>query len=153
MKEHSGNDVEQPARRDFLANVAMAAGLVVSLGVAAGYSIRYLVPKKRVPRYMDVLVGNLKGLPPGEAREFMDTRGHKGILINNQGAVKAFSKICTHLGCEVEWKDTEGKFYCPCHEGFFDAEGKNIAGPPPRPLDEYKVTLKDDNIYVAMEEV
>ena len=75
------------------------------------------------------------------------------VILNNNGKVKAFSKICTHLGCEVEWHAQKKEFFCPCHEGFFNADGKNIKGPPPRPLNEFKVTVKDDNVYVALEEV
>jgi cytochrome b6-f complex iron-sulfur subunit len=153
MKEKSSGGPEQPARRDFLANVAMTGGLVVSLGVAAVYGVSYLVPKKKVASYIDVLVSNMAELLPGTAREFTDLSGRKGILVNNGGNVKAFSKMCTHLGCEVEWKERDKQFYCPCHEGYFNAEGKNISGPPPRPLDEFTVTVKDDNVFVALEEV
>jgi Rieske Fe-S protein len=151
MNEKEGGG--EVSRRDFLANAAMGAGLVAALGTAGYYGIRYLVPRPANKRFVDVLVANLEELTSGAAREFIDAKGRKGILINNDGTVKAFSKICTHLGCEVEWHSQKKEFFCPCHEGFFDANGKNIKGPPPRPLNEFKVTVKDDNIYVALEEV
>ena len=143
MTEKDGGGTEV-SRRDFLANAAMTVGLVATLGTAGVYGVRYLVPKAKVKKFVDVLVTNLKELTPGVAREFIDATGRKGILVNNNGKVKAFSKI---------WNQQKKEFYCPCHEGFFDADGKNIKGPPPRPLDEFKVTVKDDNIYVALEEV
>ncbi len=149
-KEGGGGEV---SRRDFLANAAMTVGLVASLGTAGYYGVRYLVPEPRKKKFVDVLVSSLKELTPGAAREFIDAQGRKGILVNNNGKVKAFSKICTHLGCEVEWHAIKKEFFCPCHKGYFDANGKNIKGPPPRPLDEFKVTVKDDNIFVALEEV
>ncbi len=152
MNEKEGGGAEV-SRRDFLTNAAMTVGLVASLGTAGYYGVRYLVPKPREKTFVDVLVSNLKKLTPGAAQEFIDAKGRKGILVNNNGTVKAFSKICTHLGCEVEWHPQKKEFFCPCHEGFFDANGKNVKGPPPRPLDEFKVTVKDDNIYVALEEV
>jgi len=151
MEEASSeNDV---TRRDFLSTAAMTVGLAVSLGVAAIYSLKYLVPAKKEVKYVDVLVGNLSGLPDGASLEFVDGLGKKAILINNKGNLSAFSKICTHLGCEVEWEAEKKVFFCPCHHGYFDASGKNIAGPPPRPLDKYKVTVKDGNIYVSVREV
>lgn len=153
MQEHSANQNRRLGRRDFLANAAMALGLTAALGWAGAYGIRYMVPRTRKKEFVDVLVSNLGQLAPGQAREFIDGRGRKGIIINHAGQVKAFSKICTHLGCEIEWNDQSKHFYCPCHEGFFAADGRNIKGPPPRPLDEFKVTLKDENIYVAIEKV
>ncbi|MBW1646032.1 MAG: Rieske (2Fe-2S) protein [Deltaproteobacteria bacterium] len=131
----------------------MTLGVVASLGTSAYYGIRYLVPAKKEAKFTDVLVGTVSELPVNGAKEFIDNQGKKAILVNNGKEIKAFSKICTHLGCEVEWQAEKKHFFCPCHEGFFDANGKNIAGPPPRPLNEYKVTVKDDNIFVALKEV
>lgn len=153
MTEMKGKSGEELSRRDFLANAAMTLGLVASLGTAAYYGIRTLVPAVKKAKFTDVLVGNIKELPVNSSKEFIDNQGKKAILVNNGKEIKAFSKICTHLGCEVEWQGEKKQFFCPCHKGFFDASGKNIAGPPPRPLDEYKVAIKDDNIFVALKEV
>jgi len=146
-------DSDKVTRRDFLSNAAMTVGLVLSLGTAAIYSLKYLVPGKRKLKYVNVLVGSTKDLPEGASLEFLDGLGRKAILINNKGKIEAFSKICTHLGCEVEWQPEKRVFFCPCHKGYYDANGKNIAGPPPRPLSTYKVTVKDGNIYVSVREV
>ena len=43
-------------------------------------------------------------------------------------------QICTHLGCIPAWLEGDKKFKCACHGGEFDATGKNIFGPPPKPL-------------------
>jgi cytochrome b6-f complex iron-sulfur subunit len=153
MTETKETTGEELSRRDFLANTAMSLGLIASLGTGAYFGIKTLVPEKKTAKFTDVLVGNIKELPANSAKEFIDNQGRKAILVNNGQAVKAFSKICTHLGCEVEWQAEKKHFFCPCHEGFFDANGKNIAGPPPRPLNEFKVTIKDDNIFVALKEV
>ncbi|MBN2332209.1 MAG: Rieske (2Fe-2S) protein [Deltaproteobacteria bacterium] len=131
----------------------MTLGLAASLGTGVVYSVKYLVPAKKKATFIDVLIGNLKELPSGTAKEFIDGQGKKALLINNGQEIKAFSKICTHLGCEVDWHGEKKQFYCPCHEGFFDANGNVLAGPPPRPLDEYKVTVKGENIFVALKEV
>ncbi|MEA2107862.1 MAG: Rieske (2Fe-2S) protein [Pseudomonadota bacterium] len=149
-KEKTGEDL---SRRDFLANTAMTLGLVGSLGAGAVYSVKFMVPAKKEAKFSDVLIGNVKDLPASAAKEFIDGQGKKALLVNNGQEVKAFSKICPHLGCEVEWHPEKKEFYCPCHDGYFDANGKNIAGPPPRPLDEFKVKDKDGNIYVALKEV
>ncbi len=140
-------------RREFLTDAAMTVGLVLSLGTAAIYSLKYLVPAKKKFKYTEILVGNTKDLPNGASLEFLDGLGRKAILINNDGKIEALSKICTHLGCEVEWEPEKKQFFCPCHKGYYDANGKNIAGPPPRPLSKFKVKVKEGgNIFVSIKE-
>lgn len=60
----------------------------------------------------------------------------------------ALSNICTHLGCRVRWISEEGRFFCPCHNAIFDAEGNVVSGPPPRPLDRYEVKVEEDQIFI-----
>ncbi|PYM13076.1 MAG: Rieske (2Fe-2S) protein [Verrucomicrobia bacterium] len=61
----------------------------------------------------------------------------------------AYSQSCTHLMCPVSYQHENKQFYCPCHEGFFDAEdGHVVAGPPRRPLPEYPVETRGDKIWV-----
>ena len=54
---------------------------------------------------------------------------------------RAFSATCTHLDCVVEFQKPESRIWCNCHNGAYDLQGKNVAGPPPRPLTPYKVDL------------
>ena len=59
------------------------------------------------------------------------------------GDVKAFNAICTHLDCTVEYRPDKADIFCNCHNGVYDLNGTNISGPPPRPLEAYKGTLRD----------
>ena len=147
MSEENNKDL---SRRDFLSNFAMGVGLVASLGTSAVYGLKYLVPAEKKKKEIKVLMAKAGEIKNGEAKEFLDGQGRKALLVNQNGKIKAFSKICTHLGCEVEWKPEENIFFCPCHLGKFNANGKNIAGPPPRPLDQFKVEVKDNFIYVTL---
>ncbi len=58
------------------------------------------------------------------------------------GEIRAFNAICTHVGCTVECRPAEGDIFCNCHNGVYNLNGQNISGPPPRPLQEYKVTTQ-----------
>jgi cytochrome b6-f complex iron-sulfur subunit len=58
------------------------------------------------------------------------------------GDVRAFNAVCTHLECTVEYRPAEGDIFCNCHNGVYDLNGHNVSGPPPRPLELYKVTLR-----------
>lgn len=64
--------------------------------------------------------------------------------------VVAFSQACTHLSCAVVPDVARGLLVCPCHEGFFDLRtGKNLAGPPPRPLPRVELAIEDDIVYAV----
>ncbi len=54
---------------------------------------------------------------------------------------RAYAATCTHLDCIVEYRKGEQKLWCNCHDGVYDLTGRNVAGPPPRPLEAYEVHL------------
>ena len=68
------------------------------------------------------------------------------------GELRAFDGICTHLNCTVQYREDIGQIWCACHNGYYDLTGKNIAGPPPRPLPTFAVNVnEDDDIVVSRE--
>ena len=73
-----------------------------------------------------------------------------GILVRTaSGDLRAFSARCTHLDCTVQFRDDLGHIWCACHNGHFDLNGVNIAGPPPRPLQPFDVNVRGDQIIVS----
>ena len=110
----------------------------------------YLKP----PKAQEVDVSNLKiakttEIENGSSKMFKI--GNKpGILIRtNEGEFKAFSAVCTHLDCTVQYKKDENLIWCACHNGRYDLNGKNISGPPPAPLTPYNITVQKDEIFVS----
>lgn len=73
-------------------------------------------------------------VPPLDAAPLRSGDG-KFYLVHNADGLLAFSWRCTHQGCEVPWKENEGRFHCPCHGSIFDRNGVRTDGPAPRPLD------------------
>jgi cytochrome b6-f complex iron-sulfur subunit len=65
------------------------------------------------------------------------------------GELKAFSAVCTHLNCTVQYRSDLGHIWCACHNGHFDVNGQNISGPPPRPLDAFVVNIRGTQIVVS----
>ncbi|AQL56159.1 ubiquinol-cytochrome c reductase iron-sulfur subunit [Abyssicoccus albus] len=65
----------------------------------------------------------------------------------------ALSPICKHLGCTVTWAGDESQpdqFFCPCHNGRYEKNGKNIAGTPPiSPLDQFEVGEKGGMLTIG----
>ena len=75
------------------------------------------------------------------------TRG-VSILVDYSGQWRAFSALCTHAGCTVQF--TGSQIYCPCHAGYFSPVNGNVqGGPPPTSLPEYGVQIVNGNLYVS----
>jgi cytochrome b6-f complex iron-sulfur subunit len=65
------------------------------------------------------------------------------------GELRAFTAVCTHLNCTVQYRPDLSHVWCACHNGHFDLNGKNIAGPPPRPLEPFAVNARGNQIIVS----
>jgi Rieske Fe-S protein len=73
-----------------------------------------------------------------------------GILLRTpSGELRAFSAVCTHLSCIVQYRPDLGHIWCACHNGHFDLNGRNISGPPPAPLEAFTVNVREDQIVVS----
>ena len=92
----------------------------------------------------------LVDLPIGASQE-ITYGGLPVMVLRTKESIKAFSMICTHLGCIVQWSGDKKEFYCPCHDGYFDQFGEVIAGPPPVPLEQFPVRVVDEQVIVGEE--
>ena len=86
-------------------------------------------------------------MPSGSSKTF-SYGSIPGVLIRDRGEMRAFSRLCSHLGCALIWHPDRKIFSCPCHGGEFDSGGKAIAGPPGEPLNQFAIQIRDDRIYV-----
>lgn len=71
------------------------------------------------------------------------------VVRTSTGELRAFSGTCTHLSCTVQYRPDLERIWCACHNGHYDLTGRNVEGPPPRPLDRYDVVLKEDDVLVV----
>jgi len=71
------------------------------------------------------------------------------LLRTANDELKAFSAVCTHLACIVQYRSDLSQIWCACHNGHFDLNGKNVEGPPPKPLEEYAVNVRGEQIVVS----
>jgi len=107
-------------------------------------------PLRKVAEALSVIVAGVNEMPLNSAK--IVKLGNKPLIVvhTETGEYKAFSATCTHLGCVVEYRsDRGGYFHCNCHGGEYDLNGKNISGPPPRPLTPYPVSIKNQDIIVS----
>jgi nitrite reductase/ring-hydroxylating ferredoxin subunit len=99
-----------------------------------------------------VRIGSLSSLKVGGTMVFQYPGPHDDCILirTGQETLLAYSQKCTHLSCAVIPEVERGIIRCPCHEGLFDLNtGRNIAGPPPRPLPRIKLTVRGDDVYAT----
>lgn len=71
------------------------------------------------------------------------------LIKTDAGEFRAFSATCTHLDCIVQYRSDVKQIWCACHNGFYDLKGRNVSGPPPRPLEEFGVEVQKDEIVIT----
>lgn len=111
---------------------------------------RYLVPPD-IPEAatLTISAGSARTLRPNSGR-VVPFGSRPAIVIRTAGGeLRAFSATCTHLDCTVQYRPDLQRIWCACHNGQYDLTGRNVEGPPPRPLEAYEVNLKDDEIVIV----
>ncbi len=95
------------------------------------------------------LVLSKREISLGDAKEIV-FNNTPGVVINrpDQGYI-VLSRICTHLGCLVDYQKDKKRLLCPCHGGTYDLSGRVIAGPPPRPLPQFPLKVEGDSIIIG----
>ncbi len=95
------------------------------------------------------LVLSKKEIPVGEAKDIV-FNNTPGVVINRpEMGYVALSRVCTHLGCLVEFQKEQKRLLCPCHAGIYDFSGSVIAGPPPKPLLQFPLKVDGDSIIIG----
>ena len=136
-------------RRDFT-KLLLTGGVVGWLGSVFYPVLSYLKPPK-VPE------ANVQAVKAGLASAFaVNTAqivkfGRKPVILirEESGEFRALSATCTHLDCIVQYRGDLKQIWCACHNGLYDLKGRNVSGPPPRPLEEYVVNVVADEIMVS----
>lgn len=140
----------QPTRRRFLDWFlgTSAGGLLLAVLYPAA---RYIVPPPATESAAASVTLDLKpaDVEPNSGRIFKFGNRPGLLLRTPEGELRAFSAACTHLGCIVQYRQDLGEIWCACHNGHFDLSGRNVAGPPPSPLDQFQVNVRGDQIIVS----
>ena len=138
-------------RRSFL-NWGLGTSAGVLLGAVLYPVARFLNPPRVAESAASSVTLDVKsaGLKPNSG-EIFKFGSRPGILVRTPaGELKAYSAVCTHLGCTVQYREDLQHIWCACHNGHFDPiTGRNIGGPPPRPLDAYVATPRGEKVVVT----
>ena len=128
----------------------LGGGALASMASFLYPVIRFLNP----PLVTEATVNEVSG---GKVQDLKPNSG-KIVRFGNKPALlvrvsdtewKAFSAVCTHLNCTVQYRDSTRQIWCACHNGTYDLNGSVVSGPPPNPLEEYTTNIRGDEVVIS----
>jgi Rieske Fe-S protein len=151
---------DAPHRRTFLAaasTAAMAGRLLAGYGTLGTMAGEFLYPARKRPTAW-VFVAEVERLQPGDTLRYQIPTG-QSVTVTRRGEAgtaedfAALSSTCPHLGCQVHWEEQNKRFFCPCHNGTFDPEGRAVAGPPAeakQSLPHYPIKVENGLVFIEV---
>jgi cytochrome b6-f complex iron-sulfur subunit len=136
-------------RRNLIRSL-LGGGFAASLAAFLYPVIRFMNPPS-VPEASvnEVPGGKIQDLKPNSGK--IVKFGSRPVLLVrlNETEWRAFSAVCTHLNCTVQYQEQRRQIWCACHNGFYDLNGNVVSGPPPKPLDEYVARVRGDEVVIS----
>ncbi|MBI3092441.1 MAG: Rieske (2Fe-2S) protein [Candidatus Tectomicrobia bacterium] len=142
--------MERRLSRRMFSNLLVGGGLLIWLGTILQAIFRYVIPPASGQvGSLSVLAAKTTELPPNSGKIVRYGSSPAIIVRPPGGEVRAFLAICTHLACTVQYRDDLAHIWCACHNGHFDLFGRNVSGPPPRPLEELQVVTRGNEFFIS----
>ena len=153
VNENSGPAGEPASQRRRFVEFLLGGGLLASAISFLYPVLRYLVPPPSADLGADTVVAGRVGELKRNSGKIFRFGSRPGLLVYTaDGEYRALSARCTHLDCSVQFRGDIRQIWCACHNGFYDLNGRNISGPPPRPLERYEVHVRGEEIVVSRRE-
>lgn len=155
--------MENASRREFLKKSIFTLGGLIFAGVAVPALTYFLSPiwKRTEDDWLEL--ADAAEIPRGEPVKIdfvqrkkdgwvtVEGRASAWVLTSDGRNFTVFDPHCTHLGCPYRWDAAKKEFLCPCHNAAFSADGKVLAGPPPRPLDQFPAKVVGGKLLIIPE--
>ena len=136
-------------RRKFLNTLLSVGGIGGILAVFYPIFSFLIPPKSAEPKVNSVKAGITSDFPTNSYKIIKFGRKPVILIKTEDNQYKALSASCTHLDCIVQYKSDTKQIWCACHNGIYDLNGRNVSGPPPRPLEEYEVKVIKEEIVIT----
>jgi len=141
-------DYSLVTRRVFL-NTLFGGWLFAFLSGSIYALLKFAFPTLgKEPDFVVLNTNDFINIPPNSVKSFA-WGGRVGLFFKkSNGDIIALKGECTHMECNITYKQEDRRFYCSCHEGWYDEDGKNIKGPPPKPLEFFDIKIEGEKLIV-----
>lgn len=148
--ERDRSDSTDYERRSFILRLLQTALGIGGLSALGGTAAFVFPPERQEfrPGPERVRAGRADDFALGQGRQ-VQFHGRPVWVLRLPGGFVAFSAICTHKGCIVDWDERERLLACPCHGGLFDTDGNVVQGLPHRPLPRLRAEVVRDEVFVS----
>ena len=141
--------LKSAGRRRFL-DFLLGTGAFATLGAVFYPVFKFMTPPQVIEAAQNSVVACKTTELAANAGKIFKFGSKPGIVVKTaSGELKAFSAVCTHLECIVQYSPEKKQIWCACHNGQYNLEGQNVGGPPPRPLEAYVAKVQGDDIVVT----
>jgi Rieske Fe-S protein len=131
-------------------NVLLGSGLAASVASFLYPALRYIIPPAVAESTSRSVVAAKAGELKNNTGKVFKFGSKPGLLVRTvDGTYRAVSAVCTHLNCTVQYREDLHQIWCACHNGLYDVEGRNVSGPPPRPLEVFAVHVQGEDVVVT----
>ena len=142
--------LDKPMPRRGFVELLLGGGFLATAAAFIYPVMRYFVPPKTADLGGDSVVAAKVGeLKPNSGKVFHFGSRPGLLILTANGEYKDMSAVCTHLSCTVQYRPDLNEIWCACHNGKYGLDGRNISGPPPRPLQAFDVQVRGDEIFVS----
>jgi cytochrome b6-f complex iron-sulfur subunit len=139
-----------PQERRTLIRWLLGGGFTASIASFIYPAVRFMNPPD-IPEASvnEVSAGKVQDLKPN-AGKIVRFGSRPALLVRvADDQWRAFSAVCTHLNCTVQYRDSTHQIWCACHNGTYDLNGHVVSGPPPAALEEYAVRVRGDEVVIS----
>jgi Rieske Fe-S protein len=131
-------------------NLLLGSGVVASIVSFLYPAIDYILPPPVAESTSRSVIAAKVGELKNNSGKVFKFGSEPALLVRTaEGEYRAFSAVCTHLNCTVQYREDLHEIWCACHNGLYDLQGRNVSGPPPRPLQVYEAHVQGEDIIVS----
>ncbi len=134
-------------RREFLQKILALLGLTTFVSFLYPF-FKYFSPPAGESG-AKTLVLSKADIPAGDSKEIVFNNTPCVVINRPDKGFVVLSRVCTHLGCLVDYQKDKKRLLCPCHAGSYDLSGGVISGPPPKPLQQFPFRVEGDSIIIG----
>ncbi len=146
--DHTPREGVQSRRRWI--SLLLGSGVLASIASFLYPAMRYMIPPSvGESTSRSVVAANINELKNNSGKIFKFGSKPALLIRTPDGDYRAFTAVCTHLNCTVQYRDDLHQIWCACHNGFYDLAGRTVSGPPPRPLETFQVNVQGEDLVVT----